>query len=51
MERLVDVVVCVKIKFFYGMGFFIWIIDEFKEFGDGDVVIMNLYMLRKLVSV
>lgn len=34
------------------MGFFIWIIDEFKEFGDGgDVVIMNLYMMGKLVSV
>lgn len=51
LERLVDVVVCVKIKSSYGTGFFIRITDEFKESGDGgDVVITNSHTMGKLAS-
>lgn len=50
LERLADAVVCVKIKSSYGTGFFIRITDEFKESGDGDVVITNSHTLRKLAS-
>lgn len=49
-ERLADAVVCGKIKFPYGTGFFIRITDEFKESGDGDVVITNSHTMGKLAS-
>lgn len=50
LERLADAVVCVKIKSSYGTGFFIRITNEFKESGDGDVVITNSNTMGKIAS-